>query len=85
MGDSVEALCRHINHIRDVTGSLDHVAFGSDLDGYIKPALPGLEHMGCMRELQQSLVRRYGPAAAEQICSVNALRVLRGAWRRPAI
>ena len=29
-----------------MTGSDDHVAIGSDLDGYIKPALPGLEHEG---------------------------------------
>jgi membrane dipeptidase len=46
--DSVEVLCRHIKKICDITGSLDHVAIGSDLDGYIKPALPGLEHMGRM-------------------------------------
>jgi microsomal dipeptidase-like Zn-dependent dipeptidase len=79
--DSIEALCRHINHIRDVTGSLDHVAIGSDLDGYIKPALPGLEHMGHMRALQDALERRYGAQDAEKISSANALRVLRHAWR----
>jgi microsomal dipeptidase-like Zn-dependent dipeptidase len=79
--DSVDVLCRHIDHIHDVTGSYDHVAIGSDLDGYIKPALPGLEHMGRMRDLQQSLRDRYGAAASEHICSTNALRVLRSAWR----
>jgi microsomal dipeptidase-like Zn-dependent dipeptidase len=82
--DSVQALCRHIDRIREVTGSFDHIGIGSDLDGYIKPALPGLEHMGRMRELQQSLEQRYGAAAAEQICSGNALRVLRTAWRHTA-
>jgi len=79
--DSVAALCTHIDRIRHVTGSFDHIAFGSDLDGYIKPALPGLEHMGHMRRLQQSLRARYGPVNAEKICSENALRVLRSAWR----
>jgi microsomal dipeptidase-like Zn-dependent dipeptidase len=79
--DSVAALCRHIDRIRDVTAGFDHVAIGSDLDGYIKPALPGLEHMGRMRALQRSLSERYGPEAAEQICSSNALRVLRSAWQ----
>jgi microsomal dipeptidase-like Zn-dependent dipeptidase len=79
--DSVEVLCRHIDRIHDATDSYDHIAIGSDLDGYIKPALPGLEHMGRLRDLQQSLRDRYGPAVSEQICSGNALRVLRGAWR----
>jgi membrane dipeptidase len=79
--DSVAALCRHIDRIHDVTGSFDHVAIGSDLDGYIKPALPGLEHMGHMRALQTSLESRYGPENAEKISSGNALRVLRSSWR----
>ena len=34
-------VCAHIERIRRVTRSDDHVAIGSDLDGYIKPALPG--------------------------------------------
>ncbi len=80
--DSVTVLCRHIDRIHEVTGSYDHVAIGSDLDGYIKPALPGLEHMGRMRDLQRSLVERYGTVAGEQICSGNALRVLRDTWRQ---
>jgi microsomal dipeptidase-like Zn-dependent dipeptidase len=79
--DSLDALCAHIDRIRDVTGSFEFVAIGSDLDGYIKPALPGLEHMGHMRSLQESLRARYGAKAAEQISSANALRVLRSAWR----
>jgi microsomal dipeptidase-like Zn-dependent dipeptidase len=79
--DSVEALCRHIDRIREVTGSFENVAIGSDLDGYIKPALPGLEHMGRMRALQVSLRERYGPEHAQKICSANALRVLRSSWR----
>jgi membrane dipeptidase len=82
---SVDALCRHIDKIHDLTGSYDNIAIGSDLDGYIKPALPGLEHMGKMAELQHRLSVRYGPADAEKICSGNALRVLRTEWghKRP--
>ena len=79
--DSVAALCAHIDRIHDVTGTFDHIAIGSDLDGYIKPALAGLEHMGRMQALQQSLHDRYGSDNAEKICSANALRVLRSAWR----
>jgi membrane dipeptidase len=77
---SVEALCRHIDKLHELTGTYDHIAIGSDLDGYIKPALPGLEHQGRMADLQQALQARYGNTVAEQISSGNALRVLRTQW-----
>ena len=82
---SVEALCRHIDKVHDLTGTYDNIGIGSDLDGYIKPALPGLEHMGRMGDLQQALRARYGDTDAEKICSGNALRVLRAEWghKRP--
>jgi membrane dipeptidase len=78
---SVDALCTHIDHIHDVTKSLDHVGIGSDLDGWIKPALTGLGHLGQMAALQAELRQRYGEADAEKICSGNAVRVLTTAWR----
>jgi microsomal dipeptidase-like Zn-dependent dipeptidase len=78
--DSFELICTHINHIRKVTDSFDYVAIGSDLDGYIKPALTGIEHMGKMKRLQKALGDRYGPVVARKICSDNALRVLRATW-----
>ena len=65
---SVKLLCRHIDRIAKLT-SIDHVAIGSDLDGFIKPALPGLKHMGRMDELQRALRDRYGAKDAEKICS----------------
>jgi microsomal dipeptidase-like Zn-dependent dipeptidase len=82
---SLDVLCRHIDKIRELTGSYDHVAIGSDLDGYIKPALPGLEDMGRMTTLQAHLSVRYGAIDAEKICNGNALRVLRAGWghKRP--
>jgi membrane dipeptidase len=79
---SLEALCKHIDKIHDLTGSYDHVAIGSDLDGYIKPALPGLEDMGRMTNVQAHLSARYGAVDAEKICNGNALRVLRAEWGR---
>jgi microsomal dipeptidase-like Zn-dependent dipeptidase len=79
--DSVGLLCRHIDHICEVTGSDEHVAFGTDLDGYIKPALPGLEHLGRMHALQEALVERYGADTAARFSSENALRVIRAVWR----
>lgn len=78
---TVEAMAKHIDRVARVTGGHDHVALGSDLDGYIKPMLAGLEHMGRMRELSAALTARYGDDIAERICSANALRVLRAGWR----
>jgi microsomal dipeptidase-like Zn-dependent dipeptidase len=82
--DSFALLCKHIDHICEVTGSTDHVAFGSDLDGYIKPALPGIEHLGRMRTLQEALTAKYGAEKASKFSSGNALRVLGTAWQRAA-
>ncbi|UUY01957.1 dipeptidase [Svornostia abyssi] len=75
--DTVDITCAHAERIAAVTGSWDHAAIGSDLDGYIKPALPGLEHEGRMRELQVALRARLGAERAEKVISANALRVLR--------
>ena len=79
--DSMELIYAHVDRIRQVTGSHDHVAIGSDLDGWIKPALPGLEHLGHMRHVQEALATKYGDAVAEKISSANLLALLRRAWR----
>ena len=79
--ESVEVVCTHINRIVDVTGSDEHVAIGSDLDGYIKPALHGLEHEGRMKDLEAALVAEYGAARARRFCSENLLGLLRSHWR----
>jgi microsomal dipeptidase-like Zn-dependent dipeptidase len=82
--DSFRALKAHIDHIRSLTGSFEHIGIGTDLDGYIKPALADLEHHGRMKKLQERLATEYGPADAERISSGNALRVLQTAWQTPA-
>ncbi len=79
--DSMALVYAHIDRIAQVTGSHDHAGIGSDLDGWIKPALPGLEHLGRMRHVQEALVARYGAEVAEKIASANALGLLRRAWR----
>lgn len=81
--DSFAWMCAHIDHILNIPGGAECVAFGSDLDGYIKPALPGLETLGHMGELQQELADHYEKDRAEAFTSGNALRVLRTAWQRP--
>jgi microsomal dipeptidase-like Zn-dependent dipeptidase len=79
--ESVNVICTHIDRIVSVTGSDDHVAIGSDFDGYIKPALAELEHEGRMKALQAALSDRYGAARAEKFCSANLLALLRRYWR----
>jgi microsomal dipeptidase-like Zn-dependent dipeptidase len=79
--ESFEVLCRHIDRIREVTGSNRHTAIGSDLDGFIKPTLVGLDDMRDMAALERALRGRYGDEEAEMICSGNSLRVLSSFWR----
>jgi microsomal dipeptidase-like Zn-dependent dipeptidase len=79
--DSVDLLCRHIDHICEVTGSEDHVAIGSDIDGFIKPTVPGLEDVGKMRALEAALEQKYGHRLARKVCSDNALGLLTRYWR----
>jgi microsomal dipeptidase-like Zn-dependent dipeptidase len=78
--ESFEILCRHIDRIREITGSHVHAAIGSDLDGFIKPTLAGLQTMADMKPLERALIDRYGEADAELITSANAMRVLRTGW-----
>jgi membrane dipeptidase len=88
--DTFETVKRNIERIASIVdkhngpGESPHkcTAIGSDLDGFIKPMLPGLEDMGCMRNLEQWVRREYS-VDADLILSKNALRVLKSAWRRP--
>jgi microsomal dipeptidase-like Zn-dependent dipeptidase len=79
--ETFERICRHVDRIHRVTGSHEHAAIGSDLDGYIKPTLCGLEHMGRMPALAAALSERYGDAVSKLICSENALRTIRAGWQ----
>jgi microsomal dipeptidase-like Zn-dependent dipeptidase len=74
--DSRRVLFKHIDKIAKVTGGYEHVAIGTDLDGFIKPTLSGLENAGDLAKLERALDERYKGEAA-LIKSENALRVLR--------
>lgn len=78
---SFEIVCRHLDRIREVTGSHEHAAVGSDLDGFIKPTLAGLGDEACMARLEGALAERYGPEDGQRIASGNVLRLLRDHWR----
>jgi microsomal dipeptidase-like Zn-dependent dipeptidase len=70
LAESVEVLARHIDAIGP-----RHVALGSDLDGFIKPTLGGIETAADLAPLAQALRARY-PADAEDILEGNARRVI---------
>ena len=74
--ETVDIVCRHVDRIRGLTGSFDHIAIGSDIDGYIKPALAGLGTASGLGRLERALIARYGAEDAKKICSANAERVL---------
>jgi microsomal dipeptidase-like Zn-dependent dipeptidase len=79
LADSIDVICRHIDKIREITGSHRHVAIGTDFDGFIKPTMWELEDMRQMKDLERELRRRY-PEDADALLWDNALRVLRTAW-----
>ena len=83
--DSLEVVFRHLDRIREIAGSHRASAIGSDLDGFIKPTLAGLEDAGGLAALRRALADRYGEADAELIASGNALRLLRSHWRSALI
>jgi microsomal dipeptidase-like Zn-dependent dipeptidase len=76
LADSLSVLYSQIDKIVTLTGSTDHVALGSDLDGFIKPTLAELDGPRKFPELRDALVARYGSTDAEKFSSGNALRVL---------
>ena len=69
-------LGRHIDAIHAVTGTHEHTAIGTDLDGFIKPTLYGLDRAADLVKLDR-WVHEACPSAAEDILSANAQRVLR--------
>ena len=71
LAESLDVLGRHIDAIGPA-----NLALGSDLDGFIKPTLGGVESAADLAQLAAGLRARY-PEAAEQILTGNALRVIR--------
>lgn len=77
--ETPKVVIRHIDAIRDALGAAtsDHVAIGSDLDGFIKPTMAGIETVADLVRFDAPLRAAYPDADA--ILSGNALRVARWA------
>ena len=74
---TVETIRAHVDRIREVTGSNDHVGIGSDLDGFIKPTMSGIESAEDLAQARGRAASAY-PDDADAILSGNALRVVTG-------
>jgi microsomal dipeptidase-like Zn-dependent dipeptidase len=84
--DSLDVLFKHVDRIQEWSGppqarAYDNVAIGTDLDGFVKPTLAGLQTAEDLHLLESALIERYGPDVAAKITTGNALRLLRGYWR----
>jgi microsomal dipeptidase-like Zn-dependent dipeptidase len=74
---SFEVICRHLDRLREWTGAHRTAGFGTDLDGFIKPTMGGVETTADLARLKPALEERYGAADAERILAGNARRVVR--------
>ena len=72
-------ICTHIDKIAEITEGFEHIALGTDFDGFIKPTMGGLEDMADLKQLEDALKRHY-KGAADLIACENAIRVLRRLW-----
>jgi microsomal dipeptidase-like Zn-dependent dipeptidase len=78
--ESMDVICKHIDKIAEITGGYEHVALGTDFDGFIKPSMGGLRDSSDLASLETALIDRYGAENAERITYRNALGVLRRIW-----
>jgi membrane dipeptidase len=77
----VEAICKTIEHIRDVTDSWDYVVLGTDFDGFTDPP-DDLRDASHVWKVTEELLRRQVPEeAVSKILGGNARRVLELGWR----
>jgi microsomal dipeptidase-like Zn-dependent dipeptidase len=77
---TLEAVRSHVEAIHGVAGSYSHVGIGSDLDGFIKPTVAGIENADDLKKFREPLAKEFG-ANAPAILGGNAERVLRSALR----
>ncbi len=75
----LDVWCRHVEHVAATVG-WDHVAIGSDLDGFIATLPDGVRDVADLPLLTAALLRRGNPPeGVERALGANALRVLREA------
>ncbi|MCD6291506.1 MAG: dipeptidase [Anaerolineae bacterium] len=77
---TLERLLDHIDHMVQVMGP-DHVALGSDFDGFSAPPPRGLSSVVDLPKITAGLITRgYPPEDVQKIIGGNWLRVFRQVW-----
>ena len=77
LAESLDVLDRHIDAIGP-----EHVALGSDLDGFIKPTLGGVETAADLAPLAAALRARYPDAGRATSSRATRCRVINAALRQ---
>lgn len=72
---TVAIMRRHVDRIAEITGSHAHTGLGSDLDGFIKPTMGGIETAVDLARLEDGIREAY-PTDADAILFDNARRVV---------
>jgi membrane dipeptidase len=82
---SMSAVAEHVDHICQLLGNADHVAFGTDLDGGFGRDLAPTD-LDTIADLQKCLrilrARGYGEEDVRKIAHGNLVRFFRDAWGR---
>jgi microsomal dipeptidase-like Zn-dependent dipeptidase len=75
----IGCLLQTIEMIKNALGDFDHIAIGTDLDGFTQVP-DDLSHVRHLGRLRNAIVTEFGEEVAEKICFKNALRTLRKGW-----
>jgi microsomal dipeptidase-like Zn-dependent dipeptidase len=77
--ESIQVVFNAIDCLHEITGNYDHIAIGTDLDGFIKPIeeCPDYSHTA---SVVAAIQQRY-PSAADQLLWTNARDVLARGWK----
>jgi len=78
--DGFPLLFDAIDWLASVTGAFDHIAIGSDLDGFIQP-IHGCTDYSQTSGLVAAIRAKYPQDAADKILWANALSVLQRGWK----
>lgn len=73
---SAAVLRRHVDALHDIAGTHELTAIGTDLDGFIKPVLHGLDHAADLAKLEAWIREAYPAEVADGVLAGNAVRVL---------